>query len=126
MKILFMGTPEFAVPALAALIRNDYAVAGCVTQPDKPKNRGQKLLPPPVKEFAAANQIPVFQPASLKNDSLMGVLTETNPDLIVVVAYGKILPEYVLNFPKLGCVNVHASLHRSFGAPAEQLGLQWG
>ncbi len=110
MKILFMGTPEFSVPCLEALTKSEYEVVGVVTQPDKPKGRGHKMLPPPVKEFAQENGIKVYQPETLKDNALLGVLNDLKPDLIVVVAYGKILPEYVLDFPKYGCINVHASL----------------
>lgn len=110
MKILFMGTPDFAVPCLEILIKNGYDVCGAVTQPDKPRGRGHKLMPPPVKVCAEENGIPVFQPESLKNEELLPVLNELKPDLAVVVAYGKILPEYILNYPKYKCVNIHASL----------------
>ena len=110
MKILFMGTPDFAVPCLDAICKKGYEVVGAVTQPDKPKGRGHKLVPPPVKELAMENDIEVFQPNSLKNDSFLRELQRLNPDLIVVVAYGKILPSYILDFPKFGCINVHASL----------------
>ncbi len=105
-----MGTPEFAVPCLEALIDDGHDVCGVVTQPDKPQGRGHKLTPPPVKVVAQKNEIEVFQPESLKNFELQAVLERLVPEMIVVVAYGKILPEYILNFPKYGCVNVHASL----------------
>lgn len=110
MKILFMGTPDFAVPCMRALIDAGFEVCGAVTQPDKPKGRGHRLMPPPVKVCAEENNIPVFQPETLKDKALLSVLEELEPDLIAVVAYGKLLPEYVLNFPKYGCVNVHGSL----------------
>lgn len=110
MRILFMGTPDFAVPCLERLIADKHEVVGVVTQPDKPKGRGHKLLPPPVKEVAQNHGIPVFQPTMLKNEAFLPELQELNPELIVVVAYGKILSKYLLDFPKLGCVNVHASL----------------
>ena len=122
MKILFMGTPDFAVPCLKTLIENNYDVCGVVTQPDKPKGRGHKMTPPPVKACAEEYNIPVFQPESLKNDALLPVLEETKPELIIVVAYGKILPEYVLNYPKYGCVNVHASLLPKYRGAAP---IQW-
>ncbi len=109
-KVLFMGTPEFAVPSLKALIEAGYPVVGVYTQPDKPKGRGYKLLPTPVKEVALQNDIPVFQPAALKTPEVQAKIRELAPDLIVVVAYGKILPKAVLDIPPLGCVNVHASL----------------
>lgn len=110
MRILFMGTPDFAVPCLDAIYKKGYEVVGAVTQPDKPKGRGHKLVPPPVKELAMENNIEIFQPNSLKNESFLPELQRLNPDLIVVVAYGKILPSYILDYPKYGCINVHASL----------------
>jgi methionyl-tRNA formyltransferase len=110
MRILFMGTPEFAVPCLEALIKSEHQVVGAVTQPDKPAGRGHKLTPPPVKVCAEENGITVFQPETLKDFAFKAELDELKPDLIIVVAYGKILPEYILNFPKHGCINMHASL----------------
>ena len=114
MNIVFMGTPDFAVPCLKALIDSDNKVTGVFTQPDKPKGRGYKLTPPPVKVLAEENNIPVFQPNSLKKgedaENALKTLKELSPDLIVVVAYGKILPKEVLDVPKLYCMNVHASL----------------
>ncbi len=114
MNIVFMGTPDFAVPCLKALIDSDNKVTGVFTQPDKPKGRGYKLTPPPVKVLAEENNIPVFQPTSLKKgedaENALKTLKELSPDLIVVVAYGKILPREVLDVPKLYCMNVHASL----------------
>lgn len=122
MKILFMGTPDFAVPCLEILVREGYDVCGVVTQPDKPKGRGHKLVPPPVKVFAQENGIAVYQPETLKGGELMPVLEELSPELIVVVAYGKILPEYILNFPKYACINVHASLLPRYRGAAP---IQW-
>ena len=114
MNIVFMGTPDFAVPCLKALIDSDNKVTGVFTQPDKPKGRGYKLTPPPVKVLAEENGIPVFQHNSLKKgedaENALKTLKELSPDLIVVVAYGKILPKEVLDVPKLYCMNVHASL----------------
>ena len=110
MRILFMGTPDFAVPCLKRLIQDGHEIVGVVTQPDKPKGRGHKLMPPPVKEAAMENGIEVFQPQSLKNEAFLPELERLRPELIVVVAYGKILPCYVLEFPQHGCINVHASL----------------
>lgn len=110
MKIVYMGTPEFAVPPLKAIINSGHNVAGVFTQPDKPKGRGYVLTPPPVKECAAENNIPVFQPTSMKNEETLNILKELAPDIIVVVAFGKILPKEILDLPKYGCVNVHASL----------------
>ena len=109
MNILFMGTPEFAVPCLKILTEH-HTVCGAVTQPDKPSGRGHNLTPPPVKTYAASQGIPVFQPTTLKNNAFSEELHRLNPELIVVVAYGKLLPKYILDFPKHGCVNVHASL----------------
>lgn len=110
MKILFMGTPDFAVPSLQMLIDSTHEIVGVFTQPDKPQGRKQILTPPPVKVLAEKHGIAVHQPVSLKNEAILPLLQETQPDLIIVVAYGKILPKYVLEFPKLGCVNVHGSL----------------
>lgn len=110
MRILFMGTPEFAVPCFEALIGAGHDVCGAVTQPDKPAGRGHKLTPPPVKKSALERNIEVFQPETLKNEAFLDELKRLNPELIVVVAYGKILPEYILNFPRYGCINIHASL----------------
>ena len=105
-----MGTPEFAVPCLKTLIDNGHQVVGVVTQPDKPVGRGHKLTPPPVKVLALENDIQVFQPETLKDFAFESELKALDPEVIVVVAYGKILPEYILNYPKYGCINIHASL----------------
>ncbi len=111
MNVVFMGTPEFAVPSLRALLDDEkYTVKGVFTQPDKPVGRKQKLTVPPVKELALQYNIPVFQPKSLKNEETLAILGKLNPDVIVVAAYGKILPRSVLTLPKYGCINVHASL----------------
>ncbi|MGN0654745.1 MAG: methionyl-tRNA formyltransferase [Oscillospiraceae bacterium] len=114
MNIVFMGTPDFAVPCLKALIESDNTVQAVFTQPDKPKGRGYKLTPPPVKVVAMEHNIPVYQPQSLKKgedaEKSSEILNNLKPDLIVVVAYGKILPLSVLNVPKHFCINVHASL----------------
>ncbi|MCC8191908.1 MAG: methionyl-tRNA formyltransferase [Ruminococcus sp.] len=112
MKIVYMGTPDFAIPTLRSLIASRHEVAAVFTQPDKPKGRGMKLAPPPVKELALENDIEVFQPTSLKKDAeeYIAKIKEINPDVIVVAAYGKILPKEVLDIPKYGCVNVHGSL----------------
>ena len=113
MNIIFMGTPDFAVPCLKALIDSGENVTAVFTQPDKPKCRGYKLTPPPVKEVALTYNIPVYQPLSLKKgedaEAAMKTITELAPDLIIVVAYGKILPKAILDAPKY-CINVHASL----------------
>ena len=105
-----MGTPDFAVPSLQMLIDSRHEVVGVLTQPDKPQGRRQILTPPTVKTLALAHDLPVHQPETLKNGAIQSILDETRPDLIIVVAYGKILPEYVLHYPRLGCVNVHGSL----------------
>lgn len=117
-----MGTPEFAVPCLENIINSNYNVCGVFTQPDKKKGRGQMLSAPPVKEFALNHGIDVFQPASLKNDESFEIIKKLNPDIIVVVAYGKILPERIINFPKYGCINVHASLLPKYRGAAP---IQW-
>ena len=114
MKILFMGTPEFARDQLTALWENrasrGWEIVGAVSQPDKPKGRGYKLIPTPVKEYAESVGIPVFQPERLKDNAEFEALLHTlSPDLIVVAAYGRILPGYVLDFPSYGCINVHGS-----------------
>ncbi len=110
MRILFMGTPDFALFSLEALVKSGEEVVGVVTQPDKPKGRGYTLTPPPVKVYALEHGIEVFQPQTLKDGAFLETLEKLNPEMIVVVAYGKILPKYVLDFPKYGCINIHGSL----------------
>ncbi|MBR5010955.1 MAG: methionyl-tRNA formyltransferase [Clostridia bacterium] len=110
MRIVFMGTPSIAVGTLEALLKADHEVVGDFTQPDKPVGRKQILTPPPVKVFAEENGIPVYQPRTVKNGEALDILKDLNPDIIVVVAYGKILPKEILSLPKYGCVNAHASL----------------
>ena len=112
MKIVFMGTPDFAVPSLKALYEAGHEVQAVFCQPDKPKGRGYKLVPPPVKVYALDKDISIYQPNSLKNggEEFIKVIEELSPDCIVVAAYGKILPKSVLDIPKFGCVNVHGSL----------------
>ncbi len=111
MRILFMGTPEFAVPSLEALIAAGHDVCGVFCQPDKPVGRHQnKLQPPPVKECALAHGIPVFQPTKLRDGTALAQIRELAPDLIVVAAYGRILPQDILDQPAMGCINVHSSL----------------
>ena len=110
MRIVFMGTPEFAVPSLKALVEAGYDVCGVFTQPDKPKNRGMKLQRSPIKECALSAGIPVFQPVKMRDGEALAILRELKPDLIAVAAYGKILPVDILELPTLGCVNVHSSL----------------
>ncbi|GAA0861079.1 methionyl-tRNA formyltransferase [Paraclostridium tenue] len=110
MKIVFMGTPEFAVPCLQKIIDEGHEVLAVVTQPDKPKGRGKKLAMPPVKELALKYNIDVYQPVKAREEAFVEKLKEINPELIVVVAFGQILPKSILDIPKFGCVNVHASL----------------
>ena len=110
MKIVFMGTPEYAVNTLNALIKDGHEVAAVFCQPDKPVGRKQILTPPPVKVCALEHNIPVFQPNTLRDGKAYEILKEINPEVIVVVAYGKILPKEILDLPKYGCVNGHASL----------------
>lgn len=111
MRILFMGTPEFAQAALLAISGSfPNEVVAVVTRQDTPKNRGHAMTPPPVKETALSLGIPVIQPASLKEEAFRETLNAIAPDIIVVAAYGRILPPYVLDYPKFGCINIHASL----------------
>ena len=110
MRILFMGTPDFAVASLSALLTAGHEVCGVFTQPDKPKNRGMKLQASPVKEFALAHNIPVFQPVKMRDGEAMGYIRDLDPALIVVAAYGRILPDDILDYPAHGCINVHSSL----------------
>ncbi len=110
MRVLFMGTPDIAATCLEILVKKGIGVIACVSQPDKPKGRGHKLMPTDVKVKAEELNIPVYQPEKLKNGELQPILDELKPDLIAVVAYGKILPKYILDYPKYGCVNMHASL----------------
>ena len=111
MKIVFMGTPDFAVPSLEGLIQAGHTVCGVFCQPDKPVGRHQnKLQAPPVKKAAQAHGIPVFQPTKLRDGTALEQLEKLNPDLIVVAAYGRILPDEILNLPPNGCINVHSSL----------------
>ncbi|MGN0522982.1 MAG: methionyl-tRNA formyltransferase [Eubacterium sp.] len=121
MRIVFMGTPDFAVPCLDKLIEK-HQVVGVFTQPDKPVGRKQILTPPPVKELAEKNSIPVFQPEKIKNSNALEIIKGLTPDVIIVVAYGKILPPEILNAAKYGCVNVHASLLPKYRGAAP---IQW-
>ncbi len=107
MRVLFMGTPQFAVPSLLAIMKHFHLI-GVVVQPDKPSGRGQKLTPPPTKLVAMQNNVKVFQPH--KKSEILEIVELTNPDCIVVVAYGKILPPQVINYPRYRCINLHASL----------------
>ena len=110
MKIVFMGTPDFAVPSLQALLDAGHEVCAVYTQPDKPQGRKQVLTAPPVKELALQQGIPVYQPATLKNEDEQAKLRALAPEAIIVVAYGKLLPKAVLDIPPRGCINVHGSL----------------
>ena len=109
MRILFMGTPDFATLSLQRLVEDGHDICGVFTQPDKPRNRN-KVTFSPVKEYALSQGIPVYQPLSMRDGEAFGIVQELNPELIVVVAYGRLLPEDILNAPKYGCINVHASL----------------
>ncbi len=123
MKIVFMGTPDFAVPPLRALTEAGYEVAAVVTQPDKPKGRGKTLLPTPVKEEALMHEIPVYQPKKVKNNpEFMDILKEIAPDIIIVAAFGQLIPKEILELPKFGCINIHASLLPKYrgAAPIQQ------
>lgn len=110
MRILFMGTPEFAMCNLRAIYEKGYEIVGVVTTPDKPKGRGMTLTPSPVKSYALEKGLAVYQPLTLKDGAFLDTLNELKPELIIVVAYGKILPKYVLDFPKYACINAHASI----------------
>jgi methionyl-tRNA formyltransferase len=109
LRVVFAGTPEFALPALAALLEH-HDVAGVLTQPDRPSGRGRQLRASPVKELAAARGLAVLQPPTLRDAAAQGELAALNPDALIVVAYGLILPPAVLSMPRLGCLNIHASL----------------
>lgn len=123
MKIVFMGTPDFAVPTLEALYQSRHEVAAVVTQPDKPKGRGKAMAMPPVKEKALEYGIPVYQPVRVRKDeAFFEELTKIQPDVIVVIAFGQILPERILNLPKYGCINIHASLLPKYRGAAP---IQW-
>lgn len=121
MKIVFMGTPEFAVPTLEALIEK-HDVAAVVTQPDKPKGRGKKMIFSAVKEKAVENNIKVYQPTKVRDGEFVEILNEYEPDVIVVVAFGQILSEDILNIPKYGCINVHGSILPKYRGAAP---IQW-
>ena len=122
MKIVFMGTPDFAVPSLEKLVECGHEILGVFTQPDKKVGRKQIITPPPVKVTAEKHGIPVFQPNTLKDGKGLEIIKELAPEVIVVVAYGKILPSAILDFPKYGCINVHASLLPKYRGAAP---IQW-
>ena len=121
MRVVFMGTPDFAVPTLAALIEN-HEVVGVVTQPDKRKGRGKAMAFTPVKEKALEYDIPVYQPVKVGEEEFIETLRGLDPEVIVVAAFGQILPESILNMPKYGCINVHASLLPKYRGAAP---IQW-
>ena len=110
MRVVFMGTPDIAATCLAKIIGDGFEVVGVYTQPDRPKNRGMKLCFSPVKEVALAHEIPVFQPENFREEETVQQLRDLKPDIVAVVAYGRILPQKVLDVPPLGCINIHASL----------------
>lgn len=122
MRIVFMGTPDFSVPTLEALAAGGHQVIAAVTQPDKPKGRGKAVLMTPVKEKAMELSIPVYQPVKVREPEFIEILKEMAPDVIVVVAFGQILPKEILELPKFGCVNVHASLLPKYRGAAP---IQW-
>ena len=122
MRIVFMGTPDFAAASLKKLIDEKYEVAAVFTQPDKPRNRGMQLSYSPVKELALENDIPVYQPAKMRDGEALKILQEIKPDILVVVAYGRILPDDILAVPPLGAINVHASLLPKYRGSAP---VQW-
>lgn len=122
MRVVFMGTPDFAVGTLEAIIKEGHEVAGVVTQPDKPKGRGKNMQFTPVKELAMARNIPVYQPIRVKEPEFIEELQKLNPEVIVVVAFGQILPKVILDMPQYGCVNVHASLLPRYRGAAP---IQW-
>ncbi len=123
MKIIFMGTPDFAATSLETLINSNYNIEAVVTNTDKPKGRGMKMLYTPVKEVALSKDIPIFQPQKVRNNTeFINKIKEINPDVICVVAYGKILPKEILDIPKYGCINVHASLLPKYRGAAP---IQW-
>lgn len=122
MRIIYMGTPDFAVPALEALIDSEHEVISVYTQPDKQKGRGKAMAFPPVKECAIAHNIPVYQPAKVKDQEVVDEIRRQNPDVIVVAAFGQILPKDLLCIPRYGCMNIHASLLPKYRGAAP---IQW-
>lgn len=122
-KVLFMGTPDFARDSLEAVYNAKYEILGIVTNPDKPKGRGMKMVASPVKEFAIEKNIPIYQPVKVRNnEEFINEIKNLNPDVICVVAYGKILPKEILDIPRLGCINVHGSLLPKYRGAAP---IQW-
>ena len=110
MRVVFMGTPDIAATCLKKIIADGFQVVGVYTQPDRPKGRGMKMVYSPVKEVALANDLPVFQPENFREDDTVAQLQDLKPDVVAVVAYGRILPQRVLDIPEKGCVNIHASI----------------
>ena len=123
LNILFMGTPDFAKESLEAVYNSEYNIIGVVTNPDKPKGRGMKMIPSPVKEFAVEKNLEIYQPLKVRNNTeFIEIVKALNPDVICVVAYGKILPKEILEIPRLGCINVHGSLLPKYRGAAP---IQW-
>lgn len=122
MRVIFMGTPDFAVLSLKKLIDEQYNVVAVFSQPDKPKGRGHKVIATPVKQMAIDNGMEVFQPISLRTDETIDLIKSLEPDIIIVVAYGKILPMDIINTPKYGCINIHGSLLPKYRGAAP---IQW-
>ena len=123
MRVIFMGTPDFAKESLEAIYNARHEILAVVTNQDKPKGRGMKMIPTPVKEFALEKELKIFQPEKVKNNTdFINEIKKLNPDIICVVAYGKILPKEILEIPKLGCINVHASLLPKYRGAAP---IQW-
>ena len=122
MKVVFMGTPDFSVGTLAALISAGHEIVGVVTQPDKPKGRGKAMQATPVKEAALAHNLPVYQPVKVRDEEFVQTLHSLNPDVIVVVAFGQIITKEILELPRYGCINVHASLLPDYRGAAP---IQW-
>lgn len=122
MKIVFMGTSDYAVPSMAKIIDSQHNIVGVVTQPDRPQGRGKKEIPSPIKQLALEHQLDIFQPAKIKDEAAMDKIRCWEADLIVVVAYGQIIPREILDSPRLGCINVHASLlpHYRGAAPIQR------
>ena len=112
MKVVFMGTPDFSVGTLEALVEAGYEITGVVTQPDKPKGRGKQMMPTPVKEAAEKHGLPVYQPRRVRDAEAIEEIRKMEPDVIVVVAFGQIIPKEILDMPKYGCMNVDASVFR--------------
>ena len=122
MKVVFMGTPDFSVGTLEALVEAGYEITGVVTQPDKPKGRGKQMMPTPVKEAAEKHGLPVYQPRRVRDAEAIEEIRKMEPDVIVVVAFGQIIPKEILDMPKYGCINVHASLLPAYRGAAP---IQW-